>query len=179
MSNERDSAISISSDTKHEEDDITQMDEISSKEVAIKKSTSPSIESNTLDHVTEAPKRAIEFSSNSVTKSTTILDVDDGIGGKETATGIYKKLRENIVLGIVITVMCGIILTPIILFYTRPDFSNPFETSPMQAVSSHKDISFICYIFQHQRRYIYIQDDNIKVNVELKAEGKFSANSFH
>ena len=142
MSSERDSAISISSDTKRE-DEVTQMDGLSHKEVAIKKSTSPSIESNTLDHATAVPKRAMEYSSNSVAKSTTILDVDDGIGGKETASGIYKKLRENIVLALVITIMCGIILTPIILFYTRPDVSNPFETSPMQTVSSHKTLVYL------------------------------------
>ena len=147
MSNEHDSAISISSDTKHEDDmthtdEIIRMDDLKTNEVPKKKSTSPSIESNTLDHAATVPKRTVEIGSSTLVNSTTVLDVDDGIGGKETADKIYKKVRENIVLAIVITIVCGIILTPIILFYTRPDDINPFETNQMQAVSCYETLNF-------------------------------------
>ena len=151
MSNERDSAISISSDTKREDDmthtdEMIRMDDLKAKEVPKKKSTSPSIESNTLDHAATVPKRTVEISSSTlVNNSTTVLDVDDGADkdGKETADRSYKKLRDNIILGIVISIVCGIILTPIILFYTRPDFSNPFESATAQA--NHKKVNLVSY----------------------------------
>ena len=144
----RDSAISITSEGRHENVD-TQVDDIivSGVEKSAKKSTSSSIQSNTADHVVVAKKTTLVDSNhsinNSIARSTTVLDVDGTdrnvkeIANKTPQT--YKKLRDNICLGITIAIVCGIVLTPIILFYTRPNISNPFENNLMQP--SCQDVS--------------------------------------
>lgn len=142
MSNIRDSKVSISSDTKDNKV-VIRIDDLSDEKQPASKDTSPSIESNSVDHITAPRPTSVVFddqsNNNSTAQSTTVLDVDDGadVGGKETANRSYKKLRDDIILGIVITIVCGIILTPIILFYTRPDFSNPFESVQAQT-DQHK-----------------------------------------
>ena len=136
MSDVRDSAIS---EANHKSVVIV-VDDLTGKEESANKDTSPSIASIDHDHIavpTQTPDDS-HSSTSSIAQSTTVLDVDDGAGRavKETANKTYKKLRENIFLGIVIAVVCGIILTPIILYYTRPDISNPFEMLTVQNVSS-------------------------------------------
>jgi len=139
MSSVRDSAISITSETKHKNVIIHVEDESNGEEGPASKDSSPSIKSNSDNHVT-VPQTTVEddvhSNNNSVAQSTTVLDVDDG-GGEtikdtENKMQTYRKLGENICLGIAIAVVCGIMLTPVILFYTRPDFSNPFEALPTQ-----------------------------------------------
>ena len=143
MSNVRDSKVSISSDTKDSKV-VIHIDDLSDKKQPANKDTSPSIESNSVDHIT-APRPASAFddqsNSNSTAQSTTVLEVDDGAdgGGKELANRSHRKLRDNVILGIVIAIVCGIILTPIILFYTRPDFSNPFES--VSAQTNHQKVA--------------------------------------
>ena len=148
MSNVRDSKISVSSDTK-DKNVVIHIDDLSDENQPVAdKDTSPSIESNSVDHITvPRPTSVFDDQSNnhSAAQSTTVLDVDDGADkdGKEIADRSYKKLRDNIILGIVISIVCGIILTPIILFYTRPDFSNPFESATAQA--NHKKVNLVSY----------------------------------
>ena len=149
MSNVRDSATSLTSEANHKSVVIV-VDDLTDKEEPANKDTSPSIESTTVDHdhiAVPTPITDDSHSSNSsIAQSTTVLDVEDGAGKavKETANKTYKKLRENFCLVIVIAIVCGIILTPVILYYTRPDISNPFEMATVetscQTVSSELNL---------------------------------------
>ena len=134
MANVRDSQMSISSEAKHE-NVVIHIDDLSGEEEPTNKNASPSIESDTVDHISRPTVDDNHSSNSSIAQSTTVLDVNDGAGKamKETANKTYKNLRDKICLVIVITIVCGIVSTPIILFYTRPDFNNPFENAPMQS----------------------------------------------
>ena len=137
MTDVRDSSIHLTSETNHKNVVIV-VDDLADKEEPANKDTSPSIESISVDHDHIAvPTQTTDdnrSSNSSIAQSTTILDVDDGANKvvNETANKTYKKLRENICLGVVIAIVCGIILTPVILYYTRPDISNPFEMATVQ-----------------------------------------------
>lgn len=126
----RDSAISVTSEVTHKSVVII-VDESAGKEGPLNKDTSPSIQSTEGDHIAVPTETVVDShsSTSSIARSTTILDVDDGAGRavKQTANKTYKKIRENTCLGITIAIVCGVILTPIILYYTRPDITNPFE----------------------------------------------------
>lgn len=135
MSDVHDSDVSDSSKTNHESVAI-HVDDLSNEKEPVNKDTSetPSIESDTVDHISVPRPDDNHSSSSSIAQSTTVLDVDDGAGAvvKKTVHKTYKKITDNIFLGIAITIVCGTILTPVILFYTRPDISNPFEATTMQ-----------------------------------------------
>lgn len=149
MTDVRDSTIHLTSETSHKNNVVIVVDDLTDKEEPANKDTSPSIESTTVDHDHIAVPTQLtddsHSSSSSIAQSTTVLDVDDGGGKvvKEAANKSYKKLRENICLGVVIAIVCGIILTPVILYYTRPNISNPFETTSCQSVSSRLSLIII------------------------------------
>ena len=138
MTDVRDSTVQLTSGT-NSKNVIIVVDDLTDKEEPANKDTSPSIESAASvdhDHIAVPTQTADDShsSSSSIAQSTTVLDVDDGASkvAKKTANMTYKGLHENIFFGVVIAIVCGIILTPIILYYTRPDFSNPFEMAPVQ-----------------------------------------------
>jgi len=159
MSSERDSAISVTSEAAANPksvvivvDDLTGNDE-----PAASKDTSPSIESTEVNHITVPTHTAdgINSSSSSIAQSTTVFDVDDGGGRavKEAVNKTYMKLRENICLGAVIAVIGSIILTMIVLFYTRPDISNPFDEMRAMETSDQNVSEWVI---------LYVLESNIK-----------------
>jgi len=163
MSDIHDSEISDPTDheTNHETDHeinhirtvVINVEDVSVEGEPVKKDTSPSsINSDLVDHIA-APTSTVDdshsSSSSSIFKSTTIIDVDGGgtsNTAEETVKRNYKKLLQNICLGVVITILCGIFLTPIILFYTRPNIGNPFRNSTEW--SSCQNVSYI-HIVRH------------------------------
>lgn len=161
MSNKRDPAISVSSETKHD-DVVIRVDDLSSEDDPVNKNTSPSIESPSIEspsiesisvNHTEVPTQPADNghrSNSDIAQSTTVFDIDDGVGTatKEILSKTYKKIWENFCLGLMIAVICGISLTPVIMYYTRPDFKNPFsfdtvQSSSCQEVSSVVMLSYI------------------------------------
>ena len=147
MSNERDSGTSVTSETAaNPKSVVIVVDDLAGNDKpAANKDTSPSIDSTEVDHIT-VPTHAADdtnSSNSSIAQSTTVFDVDDGAGKavKEAANKTYKKLRENICLGVVIAILFGIILTMVVLFYTRPNISNPFDEMDTMATSDQNVVS--------------------------------------
>lgn len=128
----------ISNPTNHETDHthsvVIHVEDLSGEGEPVEKDPSPdSINSSLAGHIT-VPTSTVDGSHSNISniaQSTTVLDVDDG-AIKETIKRNYKKLRENIFLGIVIAILCGFFLTPVILFYTRPNISNPFANTTVR-----------------------------------------------
>lgn len=145
MSNKSDSSTFISSEAKNNAVVVIHVDDLSGKEEPVNKDISPSIKSASVDHIS-VPTRTVDGNNhsgnNSIAQSTAELDVDDGVDKttKKISTETYKKIWENVCLGILIVVICGTFLTPVVIFYTRPNFENPFSFDKMQS-SSCQEVS--------------------------------------
>ena len=107
-----------------------------SREPTIKHSSPTSIGSNSVDRITAPTPSSVEDDKG----SKAVLDADDGTGKatEEVAKISYRKLLDNILVAIVIVVIFGILLTPVILYYTRPDIKNPFNNITMMQSSCQK-----------------------------------------
>ena len=57
------------------------------------------------------------------------MDMEDGV--QEVAVKTYTKLKENIILGVMISFVIGIFLVPIILYYTGRGSDNVMDEFPV------------------------------------------------